>query len=89
MKENSSANFAANSEGSVELDIEEDEARYSDNGQLIISSNILKIGLAEYRDNDPLPLANRQLKFGAKLPAFKEASDSEKDFDSAWNFAGS
>jgi hypothetical protein len=32
LKENAFANFAANSEGSVELDIEEDEARYSDNG---------------------------------------------------------
>jgi hypothetical protein len=44
-------NFAANSEGSVQLDIEDEEAR-SNNGQLVISQNILKIGFAEYRDND-------------------------------------
>ena len=29
------------------------------------------------------------MKFGAKLPAFQEASDSERDFDREWNFAGS
>lgn len=80
--------FAANSEGSIQLDIEDEDAR-SNNGKLVISQNILKIGFTEYHDNDESPLGNREIKFGAKLPVFQEASDSERDLDRDWNFAGS
>lgn len=50
IKDGAGHNFAANSEGSVQLDIEDEDAQ-SFNDQLVISQNILKIGLAEYRDN--------------------------------------
>lgn len=77
----------------MELDIDFDDGPGSDDGQLIISQNILKIGLvAEYSGSSPLAGLSRKLgasKLGSKLQMFKEVSEEEVDFEKDWNFAGS